>query len=84
MLGIVPRRDPDVADDVWKMWKIARDKRRVFGAHADKVLSTKSSCSQEELYGFFGMVGIGKRWADDDAVEWMLFYGADGKEPGEV
>ena len=80
---ILPKRVPDYEDDKSKRWMIPFDRRRAFGVHADKVLSTKSSCTAEELYGFFALVGMGSRWADRDDVIWGLHFGDDEYEPGK-
>ena len=74
---IIPSRLSDKENKGVQLWKIAIDKRRLFASHvvwALENMNTKSSGNKntEELYGFFELVGLGKRWVDDRAVDWWL------------
>lgn len=74
---IVPRRDPDRMSSDWRAWIVPVDRRRAFGFHTSKMLEQFKGCQEEELYGFFALVGFGKRWADLNTVEWQLILAKD-------
>lgn len=78
---IIPKRRPDRAKGKERVWIIPKDKRRVFGNHANKVLE-KFGDNRDELFGFFALVGMGTRWADNDAVRWCLYLGDRELETG--
>jgi hypothetical protein len=59
------------------------DKRRGFGQHVVSVLDTFGNRT-EQLYGYFGLVGIGKRWVDVANVDWYLILDEGGVSVGEL
>jgi len=84
---IIPRRKPDREGKKGAAWIIEKEKRRVFGKHAVKMLEEFNEASpvghsEEELYGFFGIVGIGSRWADNEDIRWCLYLGEKDLAPG--
>lgn len=78
--GLVPKREPDIGRETEKVWVIAPDRRRFFVGHAIKWLEkfnqrNGNKHSAEVLDGFFGMVGLGSRWVNNEDVDWCLFLG---------
>lgn len=74
---ILPKRSPDRDKGGEQIWVVAPERRRAFGTHANKMLerfnkSNLNNHGKEELYGFFTLVGIGSRWANDRTVDWCL------------
>jgi hypothetical protein len=83
--GIVPKRKPDENFGQGRIWNIAVDKRRKFGTYALSQLemcNAKRGYNQDELTGFFTLVGIGSRWADDRDAVWSLYLGDDELSAG--
>jgi hypothetical protein len=74
--SILPKREPDVERDGVRSWKIAIDKRRLMGEYILRTVEGLNARGGgyygEEFACFWGLVGIGKRWADDSEVEWWL------------
>lgn len=90
---IVPSRPPDKQDLVdgkpEQLWVIAKDRRRPFGSHAVKKVEEYNRRNggrhnASELNSFFGIVGIGSRWANDTSAEWCLSLGEREFFPGSV
>jgi len=79
---IKPKRQPDREKKGEAAWIIAPEKRRALGKHANAVLEKNGSGAQEILYGFFALVGIGSRWADNTDVRWCLYLGERDLKPG--
>lgn len=74
---VVPPREPDRSSIGISGWKIAYDKRRIMGQIVMTNIElvnrdSKSVHNTEENYCFFGLIRIGRRWADDSDVEWWL------------
>ena len=72
--NMLPKRAPDKSKGREAAWIVPLKRRRAFGKHVNLVLE-KHKNNVAELYGFFGLVGIGTRWADDDRVKWCLYVG---------
>ena len=75
--SIIPNRPSDREWKGVRIWRIAPDKRRLFAKHVVGSLEKMNAKSggnknTEELYGFFELVGLGKRWVDVMAVDWWL------------
>ena len=76
---MIPKRDPDEKDGL-RIWVVEHRSRRVFGSYSIKTLeqfheNNRWNHSEEVLYGFFGVVGIGNRWVDRKDVKWCLVLG---------
>lgn len=75
--AILPRRKPNRQRDGATGWLIQKDKRRLFGKHVLKCIEginrvSNGSYGGEENSCYFALVGIGRRWADCDDVEWWI------------
>lgn len=79
---VVPSRSPDKERDGEKAWIVQMEKRRLFGKHLVGLLESDSVSNECELLGFFGLVGIGKRFVDDKDVRWCLYLGSRNLEIG--
>lgn len=79
---MLPKRVPDKIKGKEAAWIIKLDRRRAFGKFVNKILEEYKDSYQEELYGFFGLVGIGTRWADNKDVIWCLYVGNRELEKG--
>ena len=85
--AIIPKRAPTQARGKEAAWIIAPDKRRPLGKHVVNTLEkinreNKEDYNLEELCGFFALVGIGTRWADNLGVRWCLYLGERELKPG--
>lgn len=81
--AILPPRKCDIESEKYgKIWIIQRGKRRLFGNHANSVLEKLRGTIEEELYGFFALVGIGRRWIDSKS-DWCLFLSENEPVAGE-
>jgi len=82
--AILPPRKCDTESEKYgKVWIVKKDRRRLFGNHANAALEQMRGTVEEELYGFFALVGIGKRWIDDLGVDWCLFLTENKPIAGE-
>lgn len=73
--AILPKRDPDKERKMESMWFIAPENRRKMGKHVVRVLeqfNRNKEKNVEELYGYWAIVGIDKRWFGDESVDWWL------------
>ena len=78
---VIPKRDPDKKKGFERAWVIKREHRRKFGSYTIKKIESinrtnRQAYNTEELEWFFGLVGIGSRWADNDGVVWCLYDGS--------
>jgi len=86
---ILPKRKPDKKKGNEFFWFIPVQRRRVFGIHANKMLekfneNNLRNHAEEELFGFFALVGLGSRWVMDESVRWFLFLGERELVPGDT
>ena len=75
---IIPKRQPDRAKGREAAWIIALGKRRAFGNHVVqlwKKMNASGDKNEEEVYSFFALVGIGRRWVENSDVRWCLYRG---------
>jgi len=84
---IVPKREPFLTEDGYRVWVIAPEKRRAFAKAVDRTLSAYNKSfdgGNEEVLGFFTLVGLGTRWGNDKTVDWLLVIGEKKPEEGET
>ena len=83
---MIPKREPQHKTEYSDFWVVDTVKRGALVKHVDSVYDDYKSYngpSFAPLYGWFGMVGIARRFLRDTGVVWGLYLSTNGVDIGQ-